>query len=133
MRWILLMGLMAVWTVAWADLCTTPTDQQYKNARGTYAENCCFGIQLNQSRDDDVVFRDAHTLYDNNETKSEPSPSTRPGTPLTRNDAAVYITKTASMYQRLGCRDLCKSCTPISLSEAKAEGYTPCSLCKRPE
>jgi competence protein ComEC len=45
----------------------------------------------------------------------------------------VYITNTGKKYHSAGCRYLSKSCIPISLSEAKAEGYTPCSRCNPPE
>ena len=41
----------------------------------------------------------------------------------------VYITKTGSKYHRAGCRYLRKSQIAISLSEAKNEGYTACSVC----
>ena len=41
----------------------------------------------------------------------------------------VYVTKTGSKYHRPGCQYLKKSCIAISLSEAKAEGYTACSRC----
>lgn len=41
----------------------------------------------------------------------------------------VYITKTGSKYHCDGCRYLSRSCIPISLSEAKSEGYAPCSVC----
>lgn len=41
----------------------------------------------------------------------------------------VYITKTGSKYHRAGCRYLRKSQIDISLSEAKNEGYTACSVC----
>lgn len=41
----------------------------------------------------------------------------------------VYITKTGSKYHRSGCSYLSKSKIAISLSEAKAQGYTACSRC----
>ena len=44
----------------------------------------------------------------------------------------VYITNTGEKYHRSGCRYLSKSKISISLSKAKAEGYTPCSVCKPP-
>jgi competence protein ComEC len=45
----------------------------------------------------------------------------------------VYITATGKCYHRLGCRYLSKSCIPITLAKAKAEGYRPCSICKPPQ
>lgn len=47
-------------------------------------------------------------------------------------EITVYITKTGEKYHRLGCSYLSKSCIPISLTEAKKKGYTPCSKCKPP-
>lgn len=39
------------------------------------------------------------------------------------------LQKTGSKYHRAGCRYLRKSQIAISLSEAKNEGYTACSVC----
>lgn len=44
----------------------------------------------------------------------------------------VYITRTGSKYHTEGCRYLSRSCIAISLSEAKSEGYEPCSVCDPP-
>ena len=41
----------------------------------------------------------------------------------------VYVTNTGSKYHSAGCRYLKKSQIPISLSEAKRQGYTACSVC----
>ena len=41
----------------------------------------------------------------------------------------VYVTDTGSKYHRAGCRYLKKSQIPMSLSEAKRQGYTACSVC----
>lgn len=41
----------------------------------------------------------------------------------------VYITKTGSKYHRSGCQYLARSCYSISLSEARARGYSACSRC----
>ena len=43
----------------------------------------------------------------------------------------VYITRTGKKYHRDGCRYL-KSRIPISLKDAKAKGYTACSVCRPP-
>ena len=42
----------------------------------------------------------------------------------------VYITATGSKYHRAGCRYLSKSQIAIDRSDAKAQGYTACSVCK---
>ena len=44
----------------------------------------------------------------------------------------VYITKTGSKYHRGSCSYLSQSKIAISLSQAKARGYTPCSVCRPP-
>ena len=41
----------------------------------------------------------------------------------------VYTTNTGRKYHRAGCRYLRKSKIKIKLSEAKAQGLTPCSIC----
>lgn len=41
----------------------------------------------------------------------------------------VYVTNTGSKYHRAGCQYLRKSQIPISLSDAKASGYSACSKC----
>ncbi|MCD8396131.1 MAG: Ig-like domain-containing protein [Lachnospiraceae bacterium] len=41
----------------------------------------------------------------------------------------VYVTETGSKYHQAGCRYLADSKIAISLSEAIAAGYTPCSVC----
>jgi hypothetical protein len=45
----------------------------------------------------------------------------------------VYITRTGKSYHRDGCRYLASSKIPISLKDAKANGYTPCNVCHPPE
>ena len=44
----------------------------------------------------------------------------------------VYVTATGECYHRAGCRYLSHSKIAISLKEAKAEGYRPCSVCDPP-
>jgi hypothetical protein len=48
-------------------------------------------------------------------------------------EQTVYITKTGKKYHTASCRYLSKSKIPISLKDAKANGYTPCSVCKPPQ
>lgn len=50
--------------------------------------------------------------------------------PQVTYDYTVYVTDTGSKYHSYGCRYLKDSCFPVSLSDAKASGYTPCSVCK---
>ena len=44
------------------------------------------------------------------------------------NSSIVYVTDSGTKYHKAGCGYL-KSSNKISLSEAKAQGYTPCSRC----
>ncbi len=54
-------------------------------------------------------------------------PSVEPAPPIQSD--TVYITSSGTKYHRLGCRYLKKGGTPISRADAKAQGYTPCSVC----
>jgi hypothetical protein len=45
----------------------------------------------------------------------------------------VYVTKTGNKYHTANCRFLAKSKIPMSLKDAKAKSYTPCSVCKPPQ
>lgn len=44
----------------------------------------------------------------------------------------VYITRTGEKYHSQGCRYLSRSCIPVSLSDAKSQGYSACSVCDPP-
>jgi hypothetical protein len=44
----------------------------------------------------------------------------------------VYITRTGEKYHDGGCRYLRRSCIEISLANAIAQGYEPCSVCNPP-
>lgn len=55
-------------------------------------------------------------------------------TPATDNKSVtVYVTKTGGKYHTGGCRYLRKSKIAISLSDAQARGYGPCSVCDPPQ
>jgi competence protein ComEC len=45
----------------------------------------------------------------------------------------VYITEDGEKYHSDGCQYLKKSKIPMSLNEAKNQGYTPCKRCKPPQ
>ena len=49
--------------------------------------------------------------------------------PSDRTSQTVYVTETGSKYHRSGCGYLRRSKHAISLDDAKAKGYTPCSRC----
>ena len=42
----------------------------------------------------------------------------------------VYITRTGTKFHRAGCRYLRHSAIPIRRSDAIAQGYEPCSVCR---
>lgn len=50
----------------------------------------------------------------------------------TTQSVTVYVTNTGEKYHHAGCSYLKKSSNPMSLSSAKAAGYTPCSRCNPP-
>lgn len=49
-----------------------------------------------------------------------------------KKEVTVYITESGEKYHSSGCQYLRKSKIPISLDDAKARGFTPCSKCKPP-
>ena len=55
-----------------------------------------------------------------------------PSNQVQPREHTVYITNTGTKYHLATCRSLSKSKIPISLKDAKAKGYTPCSICKPP-
>lgn len=78
------------------------------------------------------------------ETKAEPStsqseekPSSSSQTSSTSSQSeqqtiTVYITDYGSKYHRQGCQYLWDSSNAVTLSNAKAWGYAPCSVCDPP-
>lgn len=50
----------------------------------------------------------------------------------TTPDVTVYVTRTGAKYHRGSCGYLRKSRIPMSLKDACAAGYTPCSRCNPP-
>lgn len=67
-----------------------------------------------------------------NNNTSTPAVNNTNNTTTTNNNTTqtVYITKTGKKYHREGCSSLSKSKISISLSDAKAKGYTACKNCK---
>jgi hypothetical protein len=53
--------------------------------------------------------------------------------PTSNDSTIVYITNSGIKYHKDGCQYLDASKTAISLKEACAKGYTPCSICKPPD
>lgn len=67
-------------------------------------------------------------------TQSAPASAVNaaPAPVVNKQEVTVYVTKTGSKYHSAGCQYLRKSQIPMSLSDAKAAGYTPCSKCGPP-
>lgn len=68
-----------------------------------------------------------------NTATSKPVPVPKPTTPNQNQSVTVYTTKTGTKYHVDGCSYLSKSKIQISLSDAKAQGLTPCSKCHPPQ
>jgi hypothetical protein len=50
-----------------------------------------------------------------------------------KQEQTVYITKTGKKYHRASCRYLSRSKISTSLKDAKANGFTACSVCRPPQ
>lgn len=62
--------------------------------------------------------------------------SERPTTTITTSqdqEIPIYITRTGAKYHRGNCRYLSKSKIEISLTDAKAQGFGACKVCKPPQ
>ncbi|MEQ8235175.1 MAG: hypothetical protein ABRQ23_00175 [Syntrophomonadaceae bacterium] len=89
---------------------------------------------------DKTVVQPTSTPTNTNKTVAPPTqPVAKPVTPTVTppvqtntQTQTVYTTNTGSKYHSAGCQYLSKSCIPISLSDAKARGLTPCSKCSPP-
>ena len=64
-----------------------------------------------------------------NSSSNTSTPKTQTSTTQNTNSAIVYITRTGEKYHKSGCSYLRQSKIQINLSDAKAQGYTPCSRC----
>ena len=51
------------------------------------------------------------------------------GVDSSAREVIVYVADTGTKYHRDECRFLARSKIPLKLSEAKVQGYTPCSVC----
>ncbi|MHB1001856.1 MAG: hypothetical protein ACYC27_21665 [Armatimonadota bacterium] len=49
--------------------------------------------------------------------------------PRSQTNQIVHVTRTGAKFHAAGCRYLARSDIPMSLSDAKASGYTACSIC----
>ena len=80
-----------------------------------------------------VISTDGTTLTVAPEHQSSGSTATSAqGTATDPSNITVYIAKTGEKYHVDGCRYLSESKILISLKDAKARGYGPCSVCRPP-
>jgi len=75
------------------------------------------GAKPSSSQDVALVPASQYSADDDNEEKA----------------VTVYVTRTGKKYHRGTCSYLRQSKIPMSLKDAKASGYTPCSRCNPPE
>lgn len=80
-------------------------------------------------------YRDSQTNNNSNNTKNSTTKTPIKPTPQPSQNQSqtVYITKSGNKYHTSGCSSLSKSKIPISLKDAKAKRYTPCSKCNPPK
>jgi micrococcal nuclease len=64
------------------------------------------------------------------QTAQKPQPSIAEASAA---DITVYVTRTGSKYHTATCSSLRRGRTPMSLKDACAAGYTPCSRCNPPK
>lgn len=66
-------------------------------------------------------------------TPAPPEVISSPDQQADEQGVTVYVTKTGKKYHLDGCRYLSNSKIPMSLSDANAAGYGPCSVCRPPQ
>jgi micrococcal nuclease len=69
------------------------------------------------------------TTARSNSAESGPTASAKGVAP---GSVTVYVTKSGKKYHRASCVHLNNSRKPLSLTEARKQGYEPCSQCKPP-
>lgn len=73
------------------------------------------------------------SVQDTKSSQDIPDTSTTTTSSTDTQSITVYVTNTGSKYHMNGCQYLRQSQNAISLSSAKAAGYTPCSRCHPPQ
>lgn len=133
----------------YAEQSTYPPDVKYadyfkkfaaearQNSRGLWAIN-----SNGTTKGDGIAAPDTSSSSSSTSNASSSSNSSSaevqqaPAQQTTQSDnqtATVYITRTGKKYHAAGCKYLRKSQSAISLSDAKAQGYEPCSVCNPPQ
>ncbi len=96
-------------------------------------------IRQGYSRMDRIALADEQKLFEIYQRRAQQAgkglwSKLLPVTPATTlpGITTVYITKSGKKYHRAQCQFLAKSKIPISLTQAKKRGFTPCKVCKPP-
>lgn len=63
-------------------------------------------------------------------TTEAPPAAAEPEPQRDESQVTVYITWTGERYHRGDCQHLRSSKIPVSLRDAKRQGYTPCKVCR---
>ena len=92
------------------------------------------GTIIVKSDGTNLTFSFKDTSIDGSGGSTVATPTTKPvvTSPPGPSSTTVYVTNTGTKYHRDGCKYLAKSKIAISLADAKAQGYGPCSVCKPP-
>lgn len=64
---------------------------------------------------------------------SQPAHTEEAAAPRGDDGVLVYVTPHGKKYHRRDCQHVRNGATALTLREARAKGYTPCSRCKPPE
>lgn len=99
------------------------------NATRVNIDNGVGDVELNGSREVSPSETTTYTLRASNAAGEVNKTCT---ITVEKVDETVYITDTGSKYHTSTCRYLDKSKKAIALSQACAQGYTPCLVCKPP-
>ena len=87
--------------------------------------------QENKNLNEQITQLNKKTSTNSNKTNTTTSIKNTQNSTTTQNTSStiVYVTRTGEKYHRAGCSYLKNSKIEINLTDAKSQGYTPCSRC----
>jgi len=112
------------------DKWTFTASSSYSSEKTTTKSVQCKGITQNGTRCKRMTTNENGYCWQHQDQEQAFIQPDKPNTTSDSQDIIVYITKTGDRYHRDGCSSLSKSKIPISLKDAKARGFQPCSRCK---
>ena len=120
--------------LAWVydEYCTAPECVKWRELQAKAKENLD-GLWAMNSPIPPWQYRNNSPVPETSQNVKKPAPIKPKEAKQPSDNITVYATRTGSKYHRAGCRYLSKSSIPMSLSDAKARGLTPCSVCKPPQ